>query len=609
MKKLILPLILMPFFVHAQEMGLSDADIKKKFLSTVKDVEVEKLLGASVEFNKCRKLGEFKEGNDKTVALDKATQCFKGELSKKSDAELKKLSESLSLQDYGLVKSNNVNDVTEYLQKKMTKSLTGRDPDEKDPEKIKEQLKWSKQKIVDQKVFIDLYKNQLMKNALFEVSRYCFENLRITDNHSERNFATHWPTSKMTLTTDPVTKTKVPSNLADINDKGEPAFFPSGSIDTSKKDIVYKEMLNGLSGGVEINPLQYEEYFKYCTAAMPALCNEFKKKSVKIQTTESSIADKVVDERSKLQGGAASCLAMDRLRSLRKAMDNTDKVAKQFDEMEHKDGMALQMISDPLFYERGNNPNEESLDQLSTNTSSDMLANSESNKDKQKLEDDCRNGQGGSDCEDFLSEGDDFNKAIVRTETEMTLKREIEVARVKKMKEKELKEYLAENGMYELLNELETNPNLDIGEEIGKIYEARKIAIVEGLKLKVGRRQLTEKDADKAKKDKSIGQIQGDNIKASREEKARMAQLVLFNNIITSQLNLKDKDDKSLGRNVTAWNKEIKGISEASGMSEKDTLFQGLQKTAKEEGKKIDNASLVDGGIIDAILGKKSDAK
>lgn len=609
----------MPFLVHAQEMGmgLSDGDIKKKFLSTVKDVEVEKLLGASAEFNKCREKGKFDSADSKdkqTVKLNDATTCFKDELSKKTPAELKKLSESLSLQDYGLVKSNSVNDVTEYLQKKMTKSLTGRDPDEKDPEKIKEQLKWGKQKIVDQKVFVDLYKNQLMKNALFEVSRYCFENLRIKNNNSDSNFATHWAKSGGLddLVENPTTKVKEPKDLSQLTDSGEPPFFPKTSFDTSKKEVVYKEILNGLAGGMEISTKQYEHYFTYCSAAMPALCNQYKKDLLKTPSPESSIVTTDFTDTKNFSIGAASCLAMDRLRNLRRAMDNTDKVAKQFDEMEQKDGAALKMLSDPLFYERGNNANEESLDELTAVSSASMLDKSETNKDKEKLAKDCETGQGGSKCDDFLSEGDDFNKALIRTETEMTLKRELEVARVKKLKDvKELKEYLTENGMYEILNDLENNPSMTpeaVALEIGKIYEARKVATIQGLKLKVGQRQISEKDA-KGKTPDELNRIKYENVKTSSEEKARLAQVVLFNNIITSQLSLKDSKDKNLGRNVTAWNKEIKGITEDSGLSEDDTLFKGLQKTAKEEGKNIDNASLVDGGIIDSILGKESDAK
>ena len=59
----------------------------------------------------------------------------------KDPAALKKLADDLRLENYGLIKSKNVKDITDYLSKKMHKSLTGEDPDEKDPNKIIQQMK------------------------------------------------------------------------------------------------------------------------------------------------------------------------------------------------------------------------------------------------------------------------------------------------------------------------------------------------------------------------------------------------------------------------------------------------------------------------------------
>lgn len=586
--------------------GLSDTDIKNKFLSTVKDVEVEKILGASAEFNDCRKDAKFVAGEDegkKKAKIEAAKECFQKKLKGKSEEDLKKLSGSLGLESYGLIKSNNINDVTGYLQNKMTKSLTGKDPNEKDPKKILENMKWKNQKIVDQKVFVDLYKNQLMKNALFEVSRYCFEDLRVIGG-SGSDFASHWDLSKMEPRTQngKTVYLATKAGAAKLKDDGDPSFFklPDGT-DTSDKQAVTEAIVNNLSSSGSIDPALYEGYFNYCSTAMPLLCQAYK--------------DGIASSAGKIppNTGAKSCLVMDRLRNLRKAMDDTAKVAKQFDEMEDKDGkLAIQMLENPSFYERGNGKGEESLDQLTSVSSTDMLANSEKNKDLAQLEKDCRAGNGGSKCEDYLVKSDGLEKSLFTLETEMTLKKEAEVERVKQLKtnEKDLKTYLTENGMFELLNKFESNEISadDLEKEIGKIYDARKVAMIEGLKNKAGSRQMSEAEM-KGKDPAKLDSERADNVKQSSEEKARLAQVVLFNNIITSQLSLEDKDGKSLGRNVTAWNKEIKGISKDGGMKEDDKLFKGLQDKAKAEGKTIENASLVDGGIIDTILGKKSASK
>ncbi len=78
----------------------------------------------------------------------------------------------------------------------------------------------------------------------------------------------------------------------------------------------------------------------------------------------------------------------------------------------------------------------------------------------------------------------------------------------------------------------------------------------------------------------------------------------MFNNIITSHLELRDKDDKVIGRNVNAWLKEGKGLKSNSKYN--TTFFQGLQDMAeKEDTSKMKDASIIDVGIIDTILGKK----
>lgn len=607
----------MPMIAFAQNemgQGLSDTAIKNKFLSTVKDVEVEKSLGASAEFNKCRTDSRYTDAisdADKNAKLQAAKICFNKLLTTKSEAELKKLSSTLGLESYGLVKSNNVNDITEYLENKMTKALTGRDPKEKDPKKILEQMKWKNQKIVDQKVFVDLYKNQLMKNALFEVSRYCFENLRWKTSQSD-SFAKHWALNSIPSQADKNGKlvyTATKAHIKDLTDTGNPPFFKlDDKLDMSDKEAVTGAIVGSLADGAPIEPAQYEAYFAFCSSALPLMCNDYKENTL---GKTKGVDETSIDTKSStptLTSGAHSCLVMDRLRNIRKAMEDTEKVAKQFDTMDHVDGkLAIQMLDNPQFY---GSKSDESVDQLTSTSSTDMLVGSEKNKDLKKLEDDCLSGNGGSKCDDYLVESDGLEKSLNNIEVEMTLKREAEAVRVSKIKDndKDLKAYLTENGMFEILNDLESGkltPN-DIENKVREIFDARKVAMVQNLQNKMGKRQISEKEMTEAEKNKTTGTLQSANIKESRQEKARLAQVVMFNNIITSQLNLEDSKGTKLGRNVTAWNKEIKGITKDGGMKEDDKLFSGLQETAKGV-KAIDNASLGDGGIIDSILGKKAD--
>lgn len=619
MKKLILTLSFIPLSALAVQ-EISDGEIQKKFMSVVKDAQVEDMLNKTSEFTDCRKKNEYKEDDpNATQKLKDATDCFKQKLTGKDADALKKLAEDLDLQSYGLIKNKNSADITEYLSKKMTKSLTGKDPDEKDPRKILESLKWEKQKIVDQKVFIDLYTNQLVKGALFEVSRYCFENLELELVTKTGNIETYW-NSKMPMIpdpNDPTGKTEI-ANLNGVSDTGSQGSFLNiaPGTDMSKKDIVYGEIVKGLSGA-KIDANFHKKFFPFCQSAIKQLCDEFKKSSSVTTVQTKSVADPNIGANpnnvanpNTMTRGANSCLTMDRLNSMRIALKNTALVAKQFEEMGEKKGdFALQMLRNPEIYQKGKGKNEESLDELSNITSSDMLAN-ESQNNLKDLETKCAQpGANDPECDEFLVKSDSLDKAIHNVESEMNLKREIEKARVadlKKNKPKELEEYLKENGMYDLAEEVKKNPNFDIETEIGKIYDARKLAEIESLKVKVGKRQMSEKDMNALSAQKKADQIV-ENIKDSKEERARLAQVVLFNNIITSQLELFEKDGKtSIGRNVGGWTKEAQGLKLAGDGIDMD-LFDGIQKEADQHGNKSEDTSIAGSGIIDSILGKPKD--
>lgn len=603
MKKLILSLILIPFIASAGEIKeISDKEIESKFLTVVKDVEVEKMLDGTTEFNECRDKNKFeaKDGqNEKDAKIKAASDCFKQKIGGKNSKALEKLAEDLKLQNYGVIKSKNVNDITEYLSKKMRKSLTGVDPDDKSSMT----QKWEQKKIVDQKVFIDLYTNQLMKSALFEVSRFCFENLRVTTKVNDKNFSDHWANAM-------VYDTNGIPNTALLNDKGEPEFFNmSANVDPTKKDDIYKDLVTGLSGGAALDPKLYGDFFIFCQKALPKLCQDFRDK-VALKNSDKSIDVSNIKGVKDISSGANACLTMDKLQGIRTTMKNTEKVAKQFDEMgDDKGSFAIQMIKNPQFYQRGKGSNEDSLDELTNVSSADMLTNARDD-DLENLQTQCAQGKGGVACDDFLVESDSLDKAIHNVESEMNLKREIELARVRDLKNgndtKKLEEYLTDNGLFDLLEKVKNPPaGFDIEKEIGSVYDARKIAEIESLKLKVGRRQISEDAASKLS-DADKNKLKSDNIKETKEERARLAQVVMFNNIITSQLELTDQSTgKSVGRNTNAWKKEMQGLEESNSYN-KD-LFVGVQTEAKQHESNLDDTSVVGGGIIEAILGKGPD--
>jgi hypothetical protein len=463
-----------------------------------------------------------------------------------------------------------------------------------------------------------MYTSQLVKTALFEVSRFCFENLRVATKSNDSVFSSHWSMSDIKTVTDPQTGAikgmAVKADLGQITDNGLPSFFKTVT-DVNDKKQVYKDILGGLTQGAKLDPKQYEYYFGFCQTALPLLCQQFKDDvaaNTTNTTTEVSIGGKIAAAKgaaatSNLKAGGNACLTLERLKSIRTAMKKTEDVAKQFEEMGEKKGdFALQMIKNPKFYQRGKGgAGEDSLDEISSASSSDMLQDDKGNNLDQ-LETDCKNGGSGKkECDEFLVIGDSLDSAIQNVETEMNLKRELEVAQIAELKNKpaDLEKYLEENGHYDLLAKIKTPPvGFDIEKEIAAIYNARKIAEIENLKSKLGKRQISEDDVRNTTAGKNL-LIDG-NIKDAKEERARLAQVVMFNNIITSQLQLYDQSGAKVGRNVNGWNKEMEGMKSSNTYD--DTLFTGVQQIANDEGNKGDDTTISGGDIIDSILGKET---
>ena len=95
-----------------------------------------------------------------------------------------------------------------------------------------------------------------------------------------------------------------------------------------------------------------------------------------------------------------------------------------------------------------------------------------------------------------------------------------------------------------------------------------------------------------------------ENITKTKEERARLAQVVMFNNIITSQLELQKNvggTTQSLGRNVSGWNKEKAGLDKIQGID--PTVFSGIQDSADTKGSKT-KESIADVTFLKDILGK-----
>jgi hypothetical protein len=592
MKKLILSTLLLvslPVFSSRPEITTDDS---KQIISKIKEVEIENIIKDTAEFKPCR------EKYEKDKNLDGAVKCFRDILSKADKTKLQKLSESLNLQHYGLVKSKNINDIQDYLTDRMYQALTGVDPKEKDKQKAIDNLKFGKKKLIDQKVFLELYKTQLGKNALFEISRFCFEDLRLNDGNAKEktSFLEHWGSNLSALDL---------NNLSRLDDSGNPKFGASFS-EPKDKEKLYQEILKSMGTGNDKTQEFLAGFFSQCGLLIKPLCDEFKNKKFQKdnETTQVDIADN-----SGSTKGAAACLSLGRIQEYKSALANADKILKYFDSEMASNPKGVNLLISAMegrvirHFGDGSDPNEATIDELTNHTTKDIIEGGYTqNELAAERAKECEQRPELERCKDFIYEDGALDKVKSKIEIEMTLQREVELERVRQLKKEDdmsLAKYLEEKGFYDLL-ENDEYKKMDIAkleQAIGDSFEAKKRATLLEINERLGSRQMKDnKDLQKADI-KSLTQ-------ETKEERARLAQVVLFNNIITSHLALKKEIGpnkyEDVGRNVGAWRKE-----EADLLAGKvdQSLFENL-KAPDDSGGGIKEASVANFEILDDILGK-----
>lgn len=583
MKKLIFPLIFVSFssFAANEVEILTDAELKNKMISTVKEIQVQDTIGKSNEVQQCKDQHKFSATNNEQKVVEAVAECFKKKLENQKDPEaLKKLADGLGLQSYGLVGSKDKKEIVSYLSGNLYKSLTGVDPNEKNLKKLMEDMKFKNKKHVDQKVFAQLYNTQLIKNAMYEVSRYCFENFRLLSRENvQDSFQAHWEGELANIKED--------ANYTAYTDTGSKGF--GNNLDTSSKDAIYKTLLGDLGANNPETVKTLSNFFLACAYKINPLCEVYENKS----------------DKEHPQRGANSCLAKAKLQNAKKAMAATKELLKDFDSL-NVNTLQIQLDqSNYSFYDYGKKDSTNSLDSLTNYTSQDIL--NAKVVDDEKLKN-CKDNGSGADCEGLIVIDDSLQVVTQEMDLNLRLKKEAELARIKQLQEtnkQDLEKYLEQNGYFDLLADFKNNKDMDFEPGLNKIFDARREAALADLKKKVGPRQVSQADIDSGKVDKKK-QIQ-ENAQELAEERVRLAQVIMFNNIITSGLTLhkEGKDGKvgeKAGSNIGALTKETKALEGASVESQ---YFENLKTSMDGKSGNTENNSLQDLQFLDSILGKR----
>lgn len=559
---------------------LTDNEISQKLVSVAQDVENQKILANTQELQPCR--DAFQRDYDpkagaNATAVSALERCLSGKISP-SDAE--RISNGLNLETYKLTTSKTVKDVTEYLTKNMYRQLTGVDLDQDRKERIRQQM-FKNKKQIDQKMFFDLYKNQIAKNALYEVSRFCFEDFRSNDPSvaQKNNFLEHWDNLSAFDTS-----SSSSSLVGNVNDKSSPAFEPATgqgapATPADPKDSYAQIATNifGASGVPNDQKLTQRlgNFFLFCGGQINKLCEGYE---TKCKRQNGGLANC-----TGMDSGAKACIAKNRLIAYRNAMSASGKIMEEFDKNDGQDYTVLLSANAIVKrYQPGSN-GDKSLNELTNNASANFFEATK-NESTEQAENCIRsNGGNGNDCDAFSINSDAEEKIVMNTEIAYSAKREAELARIRELKTKgaqALEEYLDKN--YPDLKEFKDNESILL-EKITRRWDAKRLAIIQQFKDKIGDRQVTANEIkDNSSTDPNFKTtIAKKNAADSINEKTRLAQVVMFNNIISSSLNLQDKDKNFLGRNVQALNNEL-DTARQRGIDA--PLFQNLQSLVGDAG-------------------------
>jgi hypothetical protein len=550
---------------------MQDLNLKKQFVSVIKDRANERTLYDSQEFKECREEVSAKTKGKTGDIAEAASTCLAKKIANKTPQQLQDLANSLNLTDYELIQSNNVKEISNYLQNKLYKSLTGTDPSEKlsfrDPKK----------KMIDQRDLISLYKNQVGKNALLAISNYCFNDLRFK-NGSGDHFGDHWSTV--------FARSSVNFGTSEVNDLGVPQF----ATDTKDDKDPYGKILESLK--IDKSQLSSDtssesilgKFFMNCLNQVKELCSVFEG-----------------NKKSSDGNGAKSCMVKAQLANLRKTLNATDKILS---DKEFSDTGKTTLVTG---LNGANGSVQGIFDDLTSVSSSDILKGAKTdNSEKTQT---CLKSPEDPECEAFLRSSKDTETLLDNTEMNLSFRKEIELQRVKALKELDkakLDEYLESNGY---LNLTSSSSPEEIAAAISARFDGQRVATIKEINDLVGGRQAkSDGKADPTQVEKGAA--------TAASEKVRLAQVVMFNNIITSQLNLQKVNDKgtkeNLGRNVNPLKKELADATQ-NGKVDGD-LFKGLQSSVGDTGnsKVTGNENLGSISFIDNILGasdKKSTTK
>ncbi len=171
---------LFSLFFALQIFGLSCAFGKDKeqdpasvLVTAMENEKVSEAILSSKLFKKCKQEVDGKENISDESAKDDIRQCIMETVAAAGEGDLEEIGRSLEISSAKFKETKGAKSLKEYLHQRIFNAIHG--------ENAYENKKLKELKFVDQGTFLDLYKTQISKNLILEVSQYCLENVAYKD--------------------------------------------------------------------------------------------------------------------------------------------------------------------------------------------------------------------------------------------------------------------------------------------------------------------------------------------------------------------------------------------------------------------------------------------
>ena len=536
-----------------------------------------------------------------------ASNCVKKELENVKPEELEELSNKLGLRDFGLVKGTGSKAVVEFFSKRFENVFFTTKNGKRD------------RMVVDQSLFFDIYESQLGKSVLLELSNYCVNSLHSKPSTNTRG--SYYSQLKSEIK-DPDKYTDTYSPSRSPRGPNDPPEDPNKIYEDFLRDVV------GTSDPTTLDPADLKKKlgkaYETCSALIPSLCKiykdcecEFRKRSapqsglpvpdcvglptptsdydticVEGASPEVTIGSLKIKEPNR---GRNSCHVEARLRAYRGNLTETNRqqgilrsdygggkvVARN--QVKGNDGDSV--------YQAG----EQGIDDLTSLGSKEI----DNIKFEEAVSEECVNNPTKEGCEQFAYGADETSR-FANTAASYAAATAIEVKKLKNVENDKIKlaAFLKGKGYLDLAKKVEDGENAN---EIVKIaaqrFESQREATFGEISKAFERRQLV---GDQSTRETKVNEIKADIENRGNDFK----QLMLFNNVVTSFLNIEKKNQdgkyEAAGTNVRALQREISGNNALEGLS-------GLASGSTQIGS--GDSPIVDQTFIDSILGEKDALK